>query len=504
MKQQGSANISNTTNGTKQQQGSNGTGGSKPNAWIKPLQGAPKKGAPLPPEAPAAAGTGKPSGAGSRKVPPPGLSKQHNAEKTNVNLTALRERYLHLLLTLTGQKVTATLKSGVQYTGVLHTATPFSHLAEAQRRKYVLKAVTVSGEVERSSVKPGQTVLLDMADVVQLHVKSCRLDALVATKSATAANSDAFTDTEISGAAAGSVKNKDFVSADAGWTSAGEKMAVNSRAAKLAGNSGGATAGALKGSIAGWDQFKANEELFNVVGTFDETIYTTALDYSQISSQERQRAELLAREIESTASSNLHVAEERGQVMNQDYDEEDRYSGVLTTAKPNLNYAQAVAAANADPAPPGFADTEAAPAALTESSPKTVSELKPGAGATTVSAVSEPKNERDEKVDSEQVNKKETVTGQSETKEAEMKPAAEVKSTKLSANAKSFSFNINAKTFTPTPLPPPPPPPPQFVVDPASGLPMMLGGPMMPGGTCYLSWRFVVNAQLSHSSLDYC
>ena len=43
-----------------------------------------------------------------------------------------------------------------------------------------------------------------------------------------------------------------------------------------------------------------------------------------------ERAEKLAKEIEGTASGNIHVQEERGQVAEHDadWDEEDRYSGV--------------------------------------------------------------------------------------------------------------------------------------------------------------------------------
>ena len=49
------------------------------------------------------------------------------------------------------------------------------------------------------------------------------------------------------------------------------------------------------------------------------------------------RAERLAKEIEGTASRNIHVQEERGQVSEQDgdWDEEDKYSGVGIVGKAN-------------------------------------------------------------------------------------------------------------------------------------------------------------------------
>lgn len=81
----------------------------------------------------------------------------------------------------------------------------------------------------------------------------------------------------------------------------------------------------------GWDQFTANEEIFNVQSSFDETLYTTVLDLKGLTSEDFVAAKRIAAEIESEKSANLHVAEERGlKVASQDeYDEEDRYSGVI-------------------------------------------------------------------------------------------------------------------------------------------------------------------------------
>lgn len=53
----------------------------------------------------------------------------------------------------------------------------------------------------------------------------------------------------------------------------------------------------------GWDQFAANEKLYNVRSDYDEDLYTTKIDksnprYKQVAAQ----AERLAREIEGSAS----------------------------------------------------------------------------------------------------------------------------------------------------------------------------------------------------------
>jgi hypothetical protein len=90
-----------------------------------------------------------------------------------------------------------------------------------------------------------------------------------------------------------------------------------------------ATSGALSGSIGKWDQFHANEKLFNVKSSFDENLYTTELDKSKLHTKQILKAERLAREIEGSVSANLHIQQERNQAIEGDYDEEDLYSGVL-------------------------------------------------------------------------------------------------------------------------------------------------------------------------------
>ncbi|KAH8582542.1 polyadenylate-binding -interacting 4 isoform X2 [Cryptosporidium sp. chipmunk genotype I] len=47
-----------------------------------------------------------------------------------------------------------------------------------------------------------------------------------------------------------------------------------------------------------WDQFEENRNKFGVQGTYDENLYTTPLDFNEISEEEKRRAEILANEIE--------------------------------------------------------------------------------------------------------------------------------------------------------------------------------------------------------------
>lgn len=286
----------------------------------------------------------------------------------------MRERFIHLVTVLTGQKVTITLKTGAIVTGIVHTATPFLNLPSETRNKYVLKAVVVDKEAPDSVIQPGDTMIIDMENVVHLHLKSIRMDQLVANNAANNSGDEFVTDTEISKSTSTKASGpRELVQAGSVWTSGGkdillsdkspssisgnttrpfarsssaDDVPINSRAAKLAGVSSVTTAPSsasslgcvLKGSIAGWDQFKANEELFNVTGSYDESLYTTTLDKSALEADKIARAEKLAREIESTVSNNIHLAEERGQIAQTDptegeLDEEDRYSGVLSAEK---------------------------------------------------------------------------------------------------------------------------------------------------------------------------
>ncbi|KAL2534168.1 Polyadenylate-binding protein-interacting protein 4 [Abeliophyllum distichum] len=76
-----------------------------------------------------------------------------------------------------------------------------------------------------------------------------------------------------------------------------------------------------------WDQFEANETLFGVKTTFNEELYTTKLEKGPQKGLERE-AMRIAREIESQETRDLHLAEERGLQLNEQFelDEETRFS----------------------------------------------------------------------------------------------------------------------------------------------------------------------------------
>ncbi|KAK6721880.1 hypothetical protein SNK04_000763 [Fusarium graminearum] len=90
-----------------------------------------------------------------------------------------------------------------------------------------------------------------------------------------------------------------------------------------------------------WDQFAENERLFGLKTNYNENFYTTAIDKSHPEYRERiAAADRKAREIERSAPTTAHVAEERimDYVGGEDGgDEEDKYSGVRRQDFPPLS-----------------------------------------------------------------------------------------------------------------------------------------------------------------------
>jgi hypothetical protein len=421
----------------------------------------------------------------------------------------LRERFLHLTLSMVGQKVVVTCTDGSVVEGIFHTFTPFS----TTEINYVLRACHGDGVKQQ-----GATVILDAQNVAHVSVKSMRLDTNSNNHNKiTSSGTESQFQTDVQISATRQDRNRDLVAAGSAWTSTSSARAADAAP----------KATFLKGDIGGWDQFKANEQLFNVQATFDENLYTTKLDPSQIDARKKLEAARLAREIETTTSSNIHLKEERGQAVEGDYDEEDLYSGVLkpslqprnvlvvekssrppqrqqqqqqvsaskkeggdakekepktttTAAGPKkMNYAAAAAKAKADAnkaavVPPGFVKPN-----------NVVTPEQQESGATNKKEEKKQEENGDAKVTpSKEEPAKEEKKKVDDTKSDEKKEETKKPTTKLNANAKSFSFNPGAKSFTPTfgGVPPPAaaaaaavPQYDQYPIDPNTGMPF--GGP---------------------------
>ncbi|CAG8493176.1 3224_t:CDS:10, partial [Cetraspora pellucida] len=97
------------------------------------------------------------------------------------------------------------------------------------------------------------------------------------------------------------------------------------------------TGEAMKESAnASWDQFAVNEQLFGLKTDYNEEIYTTKLDRSKADYKERERKAInLANEITRESTTNTHMLEERGHIVEDQMDEEDRYGAVVRSRDPN-------------------------------------------------------------------------------------------------------------------------------------------------------------------------
>ncbi len=424
----------------------------------------------------------KPSAALSSSTPPPAETKEQN--ERNV----LRERFLHLCISMIGQTVTLTQTNGLVLEGVFHTFAPFENQPKAVKNIYVIQAckmVKPPADASEGTFENGATVLVPAAKVASVHVKSMRLDAANAAEKGVGSSEDMLqTDSQISGGRGGSdtlvAAGSEWISAGAGGDAlegglssrggGGGSQALNWRSKKSPASGG--VSGNMDESIGAWDQFAANQEKFGVKTSFDENLYTTKLEKDKIDQAKIKHAERIAREIEGQTTTNIHLAEERNQKLALDFDEEDLYSGVLDksgkdkaareeearkkAAAPKMSWAAAAAKkkdGDAAAAPPPVEKPKPEPAAVTPD----ISELK-------VSSAEEKKTEAQEEPKTAEAEKAEE--GITEEEKNEEKP----KSTKLNANAKEFTFNPGAKTFTPS----------APVSAPA---PMMMGGPQfVPGG----------------------
>ncbi|KAK3671845.1 poly(A)-binding protein binding protein [Recurvomyces mirabilis] len=230
------------------------------------------------------------------------------------------DRLLFAVANCIGLDATLTLKNGEQFTGVLAGAT----FDSSSKSKYVLKMVKqtqaqgeahMNGDTSSNDEYIGEgedhVMSFDVQDTTSLVV-----DDVVTTGSQPQQNGTAhssfLTDTQISGREPTMPRERELQRWDA---SADTDV-------DLSLDAGGQT---------GWDQFAVNEQMYGVQDTYDENIYTTAIDRSDPRFRQKEaEAAKIAREIEGSSAGNAHVAEERRADADKDdgLDEEEKYSGV--------------------------------------------------------------------------------------------------------------------------------------------------------------------------------
>lgn len=223
-----------------------------------------------------------------------------------------QDRIIQSLTGLIGTTITLTTKGGLRYEGAVSSTGP-----EGDKQGVTLKDV-------REISKPG-TPLKD-----SLFIPSSSIDTWQSGPAdAKVPNGDSFrTDTEI--AAKAKLSRERELQA---WKSP-EDVSSSGAAAVHEGLGDEVTFGPGAGANVSWDQFAVNEQKFGVTTSFNEEFYTTKLDRNAPDFREREKkAQRIASEIMGGATSNPHMAEERGLAIDDSgINEEDKYGAVVRGA----------------------------------------------------------------------------------------------------------------------------------------------------------------------------
>ena len=170
--------------------------------------------------------------------------------------------------------------------------------------KMVELKTTTKGE-RAPRAKPTASMSLKLADLVSIKATDVGMSDLAVGPSRTTA--DGFTDGGIS-------RGERFERELVAWAPAEGDAAdgvglLEDPTMRSNKNGGKGSSWAGNSSAAGWDQFAANKSKFNVDTTFDENLYTTAIDKNASGGISEAEAARIAREIMSQDSSNIHVQE---------------------------------------------------------------------------------------------------------------------------------------------------------------------------------------------------
>ncbi|THW62436.1 hypothetical protein D6D25_02297 [Aureobasidium pullulans] len=248
---------------------------------------------------------------------PNGTPKNAQSKSQQENGTSAKhatDRLLFLLVNYTGMEVSIFLRSGEHFSGIFSAASTEPNDARVTL-KYTKKSThQTNGTAEQADQYIGEgqdhVTTFNLQDVVDLSINNLYL-AASETKAQQAAAPAFRTDVEISGNL--NIRERELQpwqpSAD---TAIDMSLEDSTRPGE-------------------WDQFAANEALYNVRSDYDENLYTTAINRSDPDYRRKAaEAERIAREIERSAPVNSHVAEERRMNAEKDggLDEEERYSGV--------------------------------------------------------------------------------------------------------------------------------------------------------------------------------
>jgi PAB1-binding protein PBP1 len=204
-----------------------------------------------------------------------------------------RAAFLHFLQSMVsaGSDVEANLADGTVYKASFYTSTPF----KGEEFKIALKNAKPVGK----SNADGKTIVVPGKSFASIKVSSLDLAPRGA------GGRELQTDSSIRGRDVSHLEGRELQTASA-WLDP-------STMTELEGSSNGK-------SNEPFNQFDVNKRLFGVQSTYSEDIYTKSLDTSKMTKAQLEKAERLAREIESQQSSNIHMQEERGHALEREID----------------------------------------------------------------------------------------------------------------------------------------------------------------------------------------
>lgn len=225
----------------------------------------------------------------------------------------MHDRLVYLLAKSVGSFAIVTVASGARYRGILVAATATSEIGVVLELAEKYAAAPGEEEDDTKESEYFDKMVFQPKDIVDIEIESPDLSPEKSSTISSRASTVPFkTDTDISGQK-GAIYERELERWSAGDDDTGLTLEQSVNATQP------------------WDQFAVNQNKFGVQSTYDEHLYTTAIDKSHPEYEQRLKiAEKLADEITNQSyNGNVHLAEERGLVVDDSgLDEEDKYSGV--------------------------------------------------------------------------------------------------------------------------------------------------------------------------------
>lgn len=252
------------------------------------------------------------------------------------------DRLSYLFAHMVGYDAVLTLKNGEQFVGVFSgcsvDAHPHQYLLKMVRRTRSPNQQQTNGATDTSDEYIGEgadhAMTFDVQDTADLNINDLGPLAAAPKQNGTSTYFCSFnqTDDVCPGSISSSFRTDTEISAR-GDASMPRERELQRWDASTADSSIDMSLEA--GGSSSWDQFAVNERMYGVQTDYDENIYTTSIDRSDPLYKQREAAAArMAKEIEGSATTDAHVAEERGVRSDRDdeLDEEDKYSGVRREA----------------------------------------------------------------------------------------------------------------------------------------------------------------------------